>query len=380
MAGIMISAGEASGDLHAGALAQELRRLDPDIEVYGMGGDNLRAAGGEVIFDIKEHGVMGLVEIIRKLPALFRLKADMSKVMDERKPDCLVVIDYPGFNMRLARVARAKGIPVISFISPSAWAWRKGRAKTVARIVTAVAAIFPFERDVYVEAGANVNYVGHPLVDIVKPRLPYKQAATKAGKLDDRPLILLLPGSRKQELERILPVMLEAAKIIATQNPNVTFCMPRASTISPEFLAGFLRDFSLPINIVQGDNYDIMSVSDVAIATSGTVTLEAALCNLPSVIVYKTSPITIFVARRVVNIPDIGLPNIVMGRRFLPELVQEEATAENIAKETLALLESHKAQEIRSELVAMRERLGGGGAINKVAQLVLDTAAAKRSG
>ena len=203
MPGIMISAGEASGDLHAGALTAELLRLNSQLQIYGMGGDNLRAAGGEVIYDIKEHGVMGLVEIICKLPALFRLKADMSKLMDERKPDCLVIIDYPGFNKRLAQVARAKGIPVISFISPSAWAWRKGRAKTMAKIVTVIAAIFPFERDVYLQAGAKVEYVGHPLVDIVKPSADLTPAKLKAGKVDGQPLVLILPGSRKQEIEKI---------------------------------------------------------------------------------------------------------------------------------------------------------------------------------
>ena len=162
MAKIMISAGEASGDVHAAALTSEILKLDPTAQVYGMGGDALRTAGGEVLFDIKDHGVMGLVEIIRKLPALFRLRSDFAEVMDNRRPDCLVTIDYPGFNMRLAKVARAKGIPVISFIAPSAWAWRKGRAKNVAKLVNKVAAIFPFEYEVYKEAGADVEFMGHP--------------------------------------------------------------------------------------------------------------------------------------------------------------------------------------------------------------------------
>ena len=371
MPGIMISAGEASGDLHAGALTAELLRLNPSIQIYGMGGDNMRAAGGEVIYDIKEHGVMGLVEIICKLPALFRLKADMSKLMDERKPDCLVIIDYPGFNKRLAQVARAKGIPVISFISPSAWAWRKGRAKTMAGIVTVIAAIFPFERDVYLQAGAKVEYVGHPLVVIVQPSSNLALAREKAGKIPGKPLILILPGSRKQEIEKMLPVMLEACEIIKQRLPEVTFCLPQASTISRQLLDKYLVDFSGQINVISGNNYDIMSVADIALATSGTVTLEAGLCNLPAVIIYKTAPLTAFIARRLIKIPHVGLPNIVMGEQILPELLQEQATPEAIAQQGIALLEPTNLETAKNALQKMRVKLGSGGAINKVAQLVL---------
>ena len=171
MAKILISAGEASGDIHAAAVTAALKKIDSAIEVFGMGGDALRAAGGEVLFDIKDHGVMGFVEVIKKLPDLFKLRSDFARVMDERKPDCLVVVDYPGFNMKLAKVAHDKGIPVVSYIAPSAWAWNKGRAKNVAKIVDKVACIFPFEYDVYEEAGAPVEFVGHPLLDIVRPSM-----------------------------------------------------------------------------------------------------------------------------------------------------------------------------------------------------------------
>ena len=180
MARILISAGEASGDIHAAAVTRELKNIAPDTEVFGMGGDCLREAGGEVLFDIKEHGVMGFAEIVCKLPALFKLKKAFAKVIEERKPDCLVVVDYPGFNIRLAKLAKAKGIPVVSYISPSAWAWHKSRAKSVAQIVNKVAAIFPFEYEVYKNAGADTEFVGHPLVDIVKPHLSKEAAWKKA--------------------------------------------------------------------------------------------------------------------------------------------------------------------------------------------------------
>ena len=377
MAKIMISAGEASGDVHAAALTREILKLDPTAQVYGMGGDGLRAAGGEVLFDIKDHGVMGLVEIIRKLPALFRLRSDFAEVMDKRRPDCLVTIDYPGFNMRLAKVARAKGIPVISFIAPSAWAWRKGRAKNVAKLVNKVAAIFPFEYEVYKEAGADVEFMGHPLVDIVQPSLPVAEAVAKAGKHEGRPLVLLLPGSRLQEIQRLLPSMLEAAKLMVKANPALEFVMPRAGTIPRVMLEEEINRAGIHVSITEGNNYDVMGVADVALAASGTVTLEAALCRLPSVIVYKTAPLTAFIVRRLLNIADIGLPNIVAGRHILPELLQEDATPAKMAAEVLHLLEPVAHAQALADLDEVKKRLGEPGAVRRVAELTLRVAGEK---
>ncbi|MHC1716141.1 MAG: lipid-A-disaccharide synthase [Acidaminococcaceae bacterium] len=377
MAKIMISAGEASGDVHAAALTREILKLDPTAQVYGMGGDGLRAAGGEVLFDIKDHGVMGLVEIIRKLPALFRLRSDFAEVMDKRRPDCLVTIDYPGFNMRLAKVARAKGIPVISFIAPSAWAWRKGRAKNVAKLVNKVAAIFPFEYEVYKEAGADVEFMGHPLVDIVQPSLPVAEAVAKAGKHEGRPLVLLLPGSRLQEIQRLLPSMLEAAKLMVKANPALEFVMPRAGTIPRVMLEEEINRAGIHVSITEGNNYDVMGVADVALAASGTVTLEAALCRLPSVIVYRTAPLTAFIVRRLLNIADIGLPNIVAGRHILPELLQEDATPAKMAAEVLHLLEPAAHAQALADLDDVKKRLGEPGAVRRVAELTLRVAGEK---
>lgn len=377
MVKIMISAGEASGDIHAAALTREILKLEPTARVYGMGGDGLRAAGGEVLFDIKEHGVMGLVEIIRKLPALFRLRSDFARLMEERRPDCLVTIDYPGFNMRLAKVARDKGIPVVAFIAPSAWAWRKGRAKRVAKLVTKVAAIFPFEYDVYKEAGADTEFMGHPLIDIVKTSLPPGEAKAKAGKKEGRPLVLLLPGSRLQEVHRLLPTMLEAAKLVRKAEPEVDFVMPRAATIPESLLAELVGQAGIEVRIVEGDNYDLMSVADAALAASGTVTLEAALCGLPSVIVYKTAPLTAFIVKRLLNISNIGLPNIVVGRRILPELLQDAATSDNMALALLDLLRPEKREKVLQDLKEVRLKLGEPGAVRRVAELTLRVAGVK---
>ena len=371
MAKILISAGEASGDIHAAAVTAALKKIDSAIEVFGMGGDALRAAGGEVLFDIKDHGVMGFVEVIKKLPDLFKLRSDFARVMDERKPDCLVVVDYPGFNMKLAKVAHDKGIPVVSYIAPSAWAWNKGRAKNVAKIVDKVACIFPFEYDVYEEAGAPVEFVGHPLLDIVHPTMERAEAEAWAGKEAGHPLVLLMPGSRLMELDKMLPTLLEGAKLIKKQLPEVQFAMPRAGTIPLELLQSKIKASGLEIKITEGHNYDLFSVADLALATSGTVTLEAALCGLPSVIVYRTSALNAFIARRVINIPNIGLPNIVAGRQILPELLQEDFTPANVANTAVELLAPERRPQLEANLAYMKARLGEPGAVNRVAQLIL---------
>ena len=378
MTRILISAGEASGDIHAAAVTAAIKKIDSSAEVFGMGGDALRNAGGEVLFDIKDHGVMGFVEVLKKLPDLFKLRDDFEKVMDERKPDCLITVDYPGFNMKLAKLAHDKGIPVVSYIAPSAWAWHKSRAKKVAKIVDKVACIFPFEYDVYKEAGAPVEFVGHPLVDIVKPKMSQAEAMAFAGKEEGKKLILLMPGSRLMEIEKMLPTLLEAAKLIKKQLPEVSFVMPRAGTIPISLLEEKIKASGLEVKITEGNNYDLFSVADLALATSGTVTLEAALCGLGSVIVYKTNPVTYFIAKLVVNIPHIGLPNIVAAKSVLPELIQNDFTPTKVAQEALALLESGRNAKMKEDLAYVKERLGKPGAVGRVAELVLKIAGEKR--
>jgi lipid-A-disaccharide synthase len=378
MTRILISAGEASGDIHAAAVTAAIKKIDSSAEVFGMGGDALRNAGGEVLFDIKDHGVMGFVEVLKKLPDLFKLRDDFEKVMDERKPDCLITVDYPGFNMKLAKLAHDKGIPVVSYIAPSAWAWHKSRAKKVAKIVDKVACIFPFEYDVYKEAGAYVEFVGHPLVDIVKPSMTKEEAMAFAGKEEGKKLILLMPGSRLMEIEKMLPTLLEAAKIIKKQLPEVSFVMPRAGTIPISLLEEKIQASGLDVKITEGNNYDLFSVADLALATSGTVTLEAALCGLGSVIVYKTNPVTYFIAKLLVNIPHIGLPNIVAAKSVVPELIQNDFTPAKVAQEALALLESERNAKMKEDLAYVKERLGKPGAVGRVAELVLKIAMEKR--
>lgn len=376
---VMFSVGEASGDLHGASVAKALKALDPDIKLFGMGGRHMAEAGVEIVYDIADLGVIGIVEVVKNLPRLFRLRDMLGEIMDRERPDVLVVIDYPGFNTRLSTVAKAKGIPIVSYISPSAWAWGKGRAKGVARTVSKVAAIFPFEADVYREAGADVVFVGHPLLDIVKPALTRQEALRHFGADPDRPVVLLLPGSRKQEIENLLPDILDAAVKIAEKQPECQFFLPVASTIPESMLSALVDRRTLTVKFTYDHIYDLMSIADLAIASSGTVTLEAAILDLPSVIIYKVNSLTYYLGKLLVKIPHIGLPNIVAGRKVLPELLQHEVNADAIAGAALPLLfDPEIRQTALAAMSEIREKLGSGGAVQRVAELIVSVAAADR--
>ena len=371
MARILISAGEASGDMYAGAVTRSIKQLNPEAEVFGMGGDCMREAGGEVLFDIKDQSVMGFVEVLKKLMEAWKLRSAFIELMEKRKPDVLLTVDYPGFNMRLAKLAKERGIKVIAFIAPQTWAWRPGRTSGIVKITDKIASIFPFEYDLYKSYGADIEFVGHPLVDTVKPSLPKAEAERLAGKRQGRPLVLLMPGSRNMEIQRLLPVMLAGAKILRQKRQDIDFAMPRASTIDRDILEEAIRNAGLEVRLIEGYNYDVMGVADLAIATSGTVTLEAALCGLGCEILYKSSPVSFWIAKRVVKIPNIGLPNIVAGRQIEPELLQDDCTPEKIAASALELLEPERFTQLQRDLQEVKEKLGEPGAVKRVAELVL---------
>jgi len=372
---IMISVGEASGDLHGASVANALKLLQPDVQLVGMGGQAMRDAGVDIIYDIADLGVIGFVEVVKNLRRLFKLRDFLSDYMEQERPDVLVIIDYPGFNVRLAKVAQQKGIPVVSYISPSAWAWGKGRAKELAQIVERVAAIFPFEADVYREAGAKVTFVGHPLLDIVKPAMERDEALRHFNAQSDQYHILLMPGSRQQEITSLLPDMLAAGEKIVEQVPNCQFFLPVASTISREMLQNIIDKYKVPVTVTIGNNYDLMNVCDLAIASSGTATLETSLMKVPTVIVYRLATLTYVLGKLLVKIPDIGLPNIIAGRRIMPELLQSEVTPANIARQSIALLTDKSVREqAMADLTEVREKLGETGAVNRVAQVILEVA------
>lgn len=368
MAKIMISVGEASGDLHGASVAKAIKEINPHAYIFGMGGINMKNNGVEIYHDIADLGVIGFVEVVKNLRRLFKLKADLVELMKKEKPDVLVVIDYPDFNMRLAKEAKKLNIPVISYISPSAWAWRPGRAKNVAKIVDCIAAIFPFEADFYSKAGAKVEFVGHPLLDIVKPTMG-KDDTYKYFDAARQQIVLLLPGSRKQEIQNLLPEMLKAAEQIVKVKPDVQFYLPIASTIPQSMLMNIIEKYNIKVNLTHDKNYDLMSIADVGIASSGTVTLEAAILNLPTVVIYKLAFLTYLLGKMLVKIPYFSLPNIIVGRKLIPELLQNQANYNNIAKETIKILEN--SAKMKQEMKIVTERLGQGGAVKKVAKLIL---------
>ena len=320
---------------------------------------------------------MGFVEVLKALPRLLGLKKAFRRLMEERRPDVFVTVDYPDFNMRVAKEAKALGIPVFSYIPPSAWAWRRGRAKMVAGLCTKVACIYPFAARVYEEAGAPVEFVGNPLVDIVQPEMSPQEAEVFLGKRPGHPVVLLLPGSRVKEITGVLPVMLQALPLIKKQQPDVDFVLQKAPSIDRDLLDSLLARSPEPVKVVEGHNYDVMTASDAALATSGTVTLEAALCGLPSVICYCASALSIFLARHLVYVKYIGLPNILAGKEILPELIQENMTPERMASAVLAFLEPEGAATVRRELQQAVAKLGKPGAVDRTAALILETAKEK---
>lgn len=372
---IMLSAGEASGDLHGGNLAKMLKELCPTAELFGMGGSQMEKAGVEILRGIDDLGVMGLGGSIKLIRKLFQIRTLLLEEAERRKPDVLVVIDYPEFNTRLARSAHKRGIPVVFYISPSAWAWRKGRAKDVAAISRRVAAIFPFEAEVYREAGASVVEVGHPLVDIVKATRSREEARRYFGISEGKKAILLMPGSRKQELEKLLPPMLDTVELLQSKRSDLEFFLPLASTVGDDWIKPWCESRNLEIHLVRDFTYDLMSICEAGIITSGTACLEAALMKVPSVIIYKASSLTYVLGKKLVKIPYFGLPNIVAGRQVQPELIQEQVQPAKIAQFIELWLDDRLAREqVLKDLEEVREKLGGSGAIRRTAEAIITVA------
>lgn len=373
---IMMSAGEASGDMHAAAVAAEIKRIRPDAEIFGMGGELMKQSGVRIIYDIENLGIIGIVEILKHIPFFFHLRDMLRQAMIDEKPDVLVCIDYPGFNMKIAHVAKTLGIPVVYYIAPTIWAWNKGRAENIVRDVAQVASIFPFEAKAYKEAGAHVTFVGHPLADTVKPSMSFDEALAYFHGNKEARRILLMPGSRKNEVTGLFPLMLDAAEALSKKE-NCQFFIPRASTIPKEFLLSFIGKRNISFEITEGHQYDLMQICDVCVASSGTATLETALMELPTVLVYKLAPLTWILANLLVHVKYAGLPNLLMGREVTPELLQDKATPENVTEILQKWITDENArQENISEIRKVREALGSGGAVNRTARLILETAGA----
>lgn len=372
---IMLSAGEVSGDIHGAAIARELRSLEPTVEMIGFGGDRMSEAGVRLIRNCKDFSIMGVIEVVKNLRRIFRLLDELTDCMRAERPDLLVLIDYPDFNWRLARRAKALGIKVFSYIPPSAWAWRKGRAKDCAAIADRFAAIFPFEVDVYRRAGANIEFVGNPLVDTVKPSMTQDSARSFFNVREDEHAILLMPGSRRQEIKFLLEPMLEAARLISDQRSDVKFFLPLADNVDAVSIEQSIREKKIAVELVREKRYDLMSIADCAAAASGTVILEAALLSMPCVVLYRMAALNYFVAKLFVHIDNFSLPNILLGKKIQPELLQDQVEPARISVELLKLLrgESNRARAVE-ELRLACEKLGAPGAARRTAQLILDAA------
>lgn len=372
---IMFSAGEASGDMHAAAVAAEIRRLRPEAELFGMGGSGMARAGVRIIYDIQNLGIIGVVEVIKHLPLFFRLRDLLRDAMIREKPDVLVCVDYPGFNMKIAHMAKEMGIPVVYYIAPTIWAWNKSRAKPIARDVAQVASIFPFEAEAYRKAGARVTFVGHPLADVVKPSMTKDEAMAYFHADSAAKRVLLMPGSRKNEVAGLLPVMLDAARQLHAEMP-CQFFLPRAETIPKEMLDSYLDAApELAVEVTEGNQYDLMQICHACAASSGTATLETALMELPTVLVYRLAAFTWFLAKRLVHVKYAGLPNLLLDREVTPELLQEEVRGDRIRGILRTwLTDEAERQKTIEELKEVRTALGSGGAVRRTAELVLRTA------
>ena len=370
---IMIVAGEASGDLHGGNLVQAMHKIDPEISFYGVGGRNLKEAGVELIADAADMAVVGLTEVVFKLGMILKVMAQLKASLKKDRPDLIILIDYPDFNLPLAKAAKKYGIKVFYYISPQVWAWRRGRIGKIKKIVDRMAVILPFEADLYREAGVDVTFVGHPLLDVVRTKYPRKEALRRFDLREEMTTVGILPGSRQSEVTRLLPVMLGAAEIIEKKIKDVQFVLPLADTLDIAFVSQIIAKHSVAVRLIPNEVYDVIGCTDIAMVASGTATLETALMETPMIIIYKVSAPSYYVGRMVINVDHIGLVNIIAGKAIVPELIQFEASPEKIAAEVIDILTSKGRMEyIKAELKKIRNMLGSQGAAERVARLAYD--------
>lgn len=370
---IMIVAGEASGDLHGSRVVRSMSRLDPTLRFYGVGGEKLREAGVDIIAESSEMAVVGLTEVLSKIGFILNVRRKLKRSLVGDRPDLVILIDYPDFNLPLAKAAHQSGTKVFYYISPQVWAWRKGRINHLARYVDRMAVILPFEPAVYESVDLDVTFVGHPLLDVVKLTYSRDEALKKFG-LDNGPTTVgILPGSRRNEIVSLLPDMLEAACILKKRMPAVQFILPLADTLDHTFVAEIVGRHPVDVKIIRDNVYDVIAVSDIAMVASGTATLETALIGTPMIVVYKVSPISYYLGKLLIGVDNIALVNIIAGRRIVPELIQHEVTSEAMAEEICRMLgDKARMKRIRQKLQAIKDKLGTPGAADRTAQLAYE--------
>jgi len=370
---IMIVAGEASGDMHAGALAREIARADKRVKLIGVGGREMKAAGVELLADINSLNVMGLTEIGGKIKSVVNVFFELLKVMRRTVPSLLILVDFPDFNLLLAKFAKRYRIPVMYYISPQVWAWRRGRTKTIAKLVDKMVVILPFEVDFYKKHGVEVEFVGHPLLDTMMT-VPGKEEARKVlGIGMSENVVGILPGSRLSEVKKLLDVMLDATDEIKKHLPGTKFLFPLADTLRISELSFVDRRKLEKVSIQEGKTRLVMSACDLLIAASGTVTLEAAILGTPLVIAYRLSPFSYYLGKRLIMVPYIGLVNLVAGERLAPELIQDDVNPRAVASEALSILKDKERQQyIKRRFSDVKRSLGEPGASARAAKVALE--------
>ena len=368
---IMISAGEASSDMYAARLATALRART-GAQIFGMGGSRMAEAGVELVADYHEVAVVGITEVLHKIPTVVSVQRRLAREARHRRPALAILVDSPGTHLGVARRLKNAGIPVGYFIGPQIWAWRAGRIRVVKRLVKRMVVIFPFEEKIYRDAGVPVNFVGHPLVDVVRPTMSREEFATKHGLDAGRPMVTVMPGSRRGEIARHFGLLMEACERLRQNSKagnDIQFVHAAAPGLKPEQFAPFMRS-GLHVTRVEGATYDALAAADCAIVASGTATVEAALLGTPMVVVYRVEPTTAFFLKRMIRTPFISMVNLIAERRVVPELMQDGFTPAAVEAEVRRLLESPVARdEMKAGLAEVRAKLGPGGAIERAADV-----------
>ena len=369
---IFFSCGEASGDLYVSELLSELSRRSPGLKSFGLGGMRCAAAGGELVVSLDEVSVMGLVEVVSKLPGLRRAMGRLCAAAERRRPDAAVLVDFSGFNLRLAKRLEALGIPILYYVSPQVWAWRRGRIRTIRNVVDEMLVIFPFEETFYRENGVEAHYVGHPLVDLVRAERNREQLCRDLDLDAKRTIVAMLPGSRRSEIERHVPVLREAIVELKRQRPGLQFIVSRASTITPALLTDTLGDANESVRIVGESTYDILSHATVAVVASGTAVVEAALSETPVVVIYRVGWASYLMGKPFVNLPHYSMVNLIAGRSLVPELIQGDMTASAVVSQVFRLIDDAAYREdMVKGLRDVKTKLGLGGASGRAADAVL---------
>jgi lipid-A-disaccharide synthase len=369
---LLLSCGEPSGDLYGAELVRHLRQELPSLGVFGIGGERLLAENAVLTAHVRDMAVVGLVEVVRHLRRLRAVFRKLIAEVERERPALAVLIDYAGFNLRLARELRRRGIPVVYYVSPQVWAWRRGRIRAIRDNVTRMLVLFPFEEAVYRQAGVPVTFVGHPLVDLVPVPTSPGPLRRDLGLDADRPLIAVLPGSRRQEVARNLPPLAEAVSRLAARRPDLQFVLAAAPGLEPALLEARLAGG--PLRVVANRTYEVVGGADLALVASGTATVETALLGTPMVVVYRVSSLSYALGRPFVRLPHYAMVNLVAGRRLVPELMQGRFTPAAVEAEALSLLENaEKAARMRDGLHEVRRLLGEPGASGRAAWAVIET-------